>query len=131
MSTAEVEDEVEPVEDADLIFTRRVASDIGRGPDDTYNAGDVRQLRQAAKTAKAREADRRETLRLIMSHPNGRAWIYWLLGECHILETCFNSNSLRMAMLEGERNVGLKVMSEINQVALDEHVVMMRENAGV
>lgn len=45
----------------------------------------------------------------ILSSPEGRLAIWWLLDQCHVFSSTYTGNSAA-AFLEGERNVGLKIL---------------------
>lgn len=91
-----------------------------------FNAGDASKV--VARTKKLARGDemRRNGLRQIMSTPEGRAWMWALLGECRIFQTCFTGNSTTF-FNEGKRDVGLPIMAEITEHFADEYLLMAKE----
>lgn len=75
--------------------------------------GDQESVRERNKDLRPAAVLRAEMLKAIMGLKQGRKWIYWLLGECHVFAPIFDKNALSMAHSEGERNVGLKVLAEL------------------
>ena len=80
------------------------------------------------KQAKLRQLSLDETLRLIMSQPNGRQWVWDLLTRTKVFATCFDTRALQMAFNEGERNIGLQLMAELMRVCPGQYTTMAREN---
>lgn len=75
-----------------------------------------------AKAEKKSARDKRKKLRVvasIMSSPEGRAWMYDLLGlQCHIFsENPMRETPERNGRFEGERGIGLRVLAEIMTAA--------------
>lgn len=75
--------------------------------------GDQESVRARNKALRPDAAMRAHMLQAIMQHKEGRKWMYWLLGECHVFAPVFDKNALVMAHSEGERNVGLKILAEL------------------
>lgn len=92
-----------------------------------YNAADLRQIRAAKKRAQQREAERRLVVLSLMGGPAGRTYVYERLQRCHIFETSFSDSAQRMAFAEGERNVGLQDLIDVQQFCPDQYVQMLRE----
>jgi hypothetical protein len=98
-------------------------------PSTGYDASDPKQVAEK-KTKKGRdEKSAQEAFVKIMSYPAGRALIWGLLSTCHLYSTTFDQSPSTMAFREGERNVGLRIMSMISRWAPKEYVEMMKENA--
>lgn len=91
-----------------------------------YDAGDEDHVAARSQDAKAREAQRREGLRKIMGSPEGRLWMYGLLEACGVFRTSFTGNS-ETFMREGQRNIGLRIMAEIDRDHDQAYVQMCRE----
>lgn len=83
----------------------------------------IKQERLADRLANRR----RKQLRAQLNTPEGRAWMFWLLSETHVFRTSFDGQSLRLAFNEGERNIGLKLWADIQDVAPDLFTVMCQE----
>jgi hypothetical protein len=98
-----------------------------RDLDEPVDLGDERHVRQRARSAKAHESTRAQVLRNLMASLDGREWMFELLELCHIYETSFASDALVMAAREGERNVGLKVVWQIQTACPEQYLQMMKE----
>lgn len=92
-----------------------------------YDAGNRRDVRAAEKQAKLAEQQRREIVTGIMSVVPGRGWMCDLLEHCHIFHTSYNDLPHRMAFMEGQREVGIRLLSDIMSACPDHYVLMMRE----
>jgi hypothetical protein len=92
-----------------------------------YDAGNRKDIRAAEKAAKLREVARINYLVGAMSIPQGRAWFYDFLESCHIFADPFCGDALREAYSKGERNIGLKVYTDIVQNCPDLFTQMMKE----
>jgi len=92
-----------------------------------YDAGNRRDIREAEKRAKVTEQQRREIVTGIMSLPAGRQWMCDILVEAHVFATSFADNGLRMAFLEGQRSMGLRLLMDVMGACPDQYVQMMRE----
>lgn len=93
-----------------------------------YDAGDEGQVRKVRRDAR-RDARRHDAvLRGLMDLPEGRAWLWQLLGFTSLYETPFRANALEMARLCGKGDVGRFLLSEITRVAPDQYLIMIREH---
>jgi len=92
-----------------------------------YDASNRRDVRTAQKQAKVAEQQRKEIMNGIMSVAPGRKWMCELLETCHIFATSFSDSQLRMAFMEGQREIGLRMLSDIMGACPDQYVEMMRE----
>jgi len=84
-------------------------------------------VRAAEKAAKVVELQRREVISGIMSVGPGRKWMCELLESCHCFATSFSDIGLRMAFCEGQREVGIRLLSDIMSACPDQYITMMRE----
>ena len=50
-----------------------------------------------------------------------------LLEHCHIFHTSYNDIGLRMSFMEGQREVGIRLLTDIMGACPDQYVQMMRE----
>jgi hypothetical protein len=92
-----------------------------------YDASNRKDVRAAEKQAKLAEQQRREIVTGIMSVAPGRSWMCDLLEHCHIFHTSYNDLPHRMAFMEGQREVGIRLLSDIMSACPDHYVLMMRE----
>jgi hypothetical protein len=51
-----------------------------------------------------------------------------LLETCHIFSTSFSDVDLRMAFMEGQREIGLRLLMDIMGACPDHYIQMMRES---
>jgi hypothetical protein len=92
-----------------------------------YDASNRRDVRAAEKQAKLVEQQRREIVTGIMSVAPGRSWICDILESCHIFATSYNDVPYRMAFMEGQREVGIRLLTDIMGACPDHYILMMRE----
>jgi hypothetical protein len=92
-----------------------------------YDAGNRKDVRAAEKQAKLAEQQRREIVTGIMSVAPGRSWMCDILESCHIFATSYNDIPGRMAFMEGQREVGIRLLTDIMGACPDQYVLMMRE----
>jgi hypothetical protein len=92
-----------------------------------YDAGSRKDVRVMEKQAKLEEQQRREVVSGIMSVAPGRKWMCELLEHCHIFSTSFSDAAIRMAFMEGQREVGLLLLTDIMAACPNEYITMMGE----
>jgi hypothetical protein len=93
-----------------------------------YNAGNRKDIRRGEKDAKLADQQRKEIVTQIMQTMPGRRWMLEKLEECHVFRTSFNRDSSTMAFMEGQRDIGLKLLNDIMASCPDEYLLMMRES---
>lgn len=91
-------------------------------------AHDRKSIRRKEKAARQADVARREIIHGVMSTPNGRQWMWDLLGSCHIFATTFVGDPLQSAFAEGQRNVGLSLLADIMAHCPDYYIQAMRES---
>ena len=84
-------------------------------------------IRKAEKAARHAERERRDVIVNLMNSASGRRYIYNKLSDAMIFQTTFSTNALQMAFNEGNRNNGLKLLSDLMQHCPDQYILMMRE----
>lgn len=91
------------------------------------NAADKTQV----ESAKFKEKRTRETelndIRFVLSERSGRRFVWRYLEEAGIFRTSFTGNS-ETFFREGGRNLGLKLLADINEAQPDAYVQMVRES---
>lgn len=93
------------------------------------NAADESQVKGAeSKRKRVREQELEDT-KWILSTRQGRRFFWKLLTQCHVFETSFTGNS-QTFFNEGERNVGLKLISDLNESDPDAYLKMLKESKG-
>ena len=95
-----------------------------------YDASNRKDIRAAEKAAKLSELNRVNFLVAAMSTAQGREWFYDLLEFCHIFNDPFSGQALLEAYRKGERNVGLRLFSDILTHCPDSYAQMIREENG-
>ena len=95
--------------------------------DEPYNAADPKAVKASVKAQRSADAQRAEILRGLMSLPAGRAWVFHLLESCHVFQSSYTGDGLSMAFKEGERNVGLRLLSDVMSTCPDQYIQAMRE----
>ncbi len=76
---------------------------------------------------KARRAELENDIVWLMGGKRGRRVMYRLLEQTGVYRSCFDPNALQMARKEGERNVGLYLLSLIHENCPEKHVQMLNE----
>ncbi len=62
-----------------------------------------------------------------MSTRDGRAWMWDHLSACGVFRSSYVSNSLDMSFNEGMRNVGLKLLNQLQTYAFEAYQKMEAE----
>jgi hypothetical protein len=62
----------------------------------------------------------------LMSTPAGARFIWRLLTLSGVFRSSFSSDALVMAMNEGQRNMGLRLLGDVMQACPDKYLNMMR-----
>lgn len=70
---------------------------------------------------------RDEALKELLSTRKGRDYYWHLLGLTGLFETSFATNALQMAKNEGERNIGLRLLTDLMRVSPDTYPLMVKE----
>lgn len=93
------------------------------------NAADPEQVRDAGRRESLEEKQRKADLAALMQLPAGRRFLYWLLETCGLYRTSFNTDPLRMALREGERNIGLRLMTALEDADPRHYLTILTELA--
>ncbi|TDY26295.1 hypothetical protein B0G81_6805 [Paraburkholderia sp. BL6665CI2N2] len=91
-----------------------------------FNAGDANKVGERRSKAKQLDDRRRNGLRQIMATPDGRAWMWALLGDCGIFRSCFTGNSTTF-FNEGKREIGLPIMADLTEHFTEQYLLMAKE----
>lgn len=97
-------------------------------PQAGFDASNPEQVHAREKASRALEQRKVAGLRLLLDHPDGRAWLWDLIGFCGVYRTSFTGNS-ETFMREGQRNVGLKIHAELLKHFPESYMTMMKEGA--
>lgn len=66
-------------------------------------------------------------LRELLAHESLRDFLWRVLGKCHIYESTYQRNFGDMALLEGKRQVGLWLLSEICEADPQAEIAMKQK----
>jgi len=92
-----------------------------------YNASDTRQIKAAIKQAKTDRALDDGVLTMVMTTPNGRAWMWRHLSRCHAFATPYTNDNNATNFRCGEQNIGLELIADLLRACPDQFIFMMRE----
>ena len=99
--------------------------------DNNYNPLDTRATDKARADNDLRAKIARESeeadVRWLMSNKRGRRIVWRLLDVAGVFRSSFNTNAAQMAFAEGNRNYGLRMLSQIHALCPDQYPVMMKE----
>lgn len=98
------------------------------GADESYNSADPKQVKRRRVAARKAAKDDTAVMKAILDSALGRGWIWRFLEQCHIFETSFSTDALTTAFREGERNQGLRVLSEVLRADPAAYLAMTKEN---
>jgi len=90
------------------------------------NAADATEVQGARDREKRRAMRERDDLKQILETKSGRRFIWRKLEECGVFRTSMTGNSTTF-FNEGMRNVGLKLLAEVNEVRPQAYVEMLTE----
>jgi hypothetical protein len=93
------------------------------------NAADPTQVKEQAQKEKRGREKELDDVKFILSHRQGRRFYFRYLEECGVFKTSFTGNS-QTFFLEGQRNIGLKLLSDLNEAEPEAYIVMIKENKG-
>lgn len=97
--------------------------------EEAYDTSEPVQVNKARKKSARKKADRLRFIEAAMQHEEGRAWFYDLLNFCRIFETPYISGDpYHTAFRCGNANIGLKILSDIQEAAPTDYLVMITEN---
>lgn len=93
------------------------------------NAANQEQVQQAeGKVRKTREGELLD-MKWILSEPMGRRFLWRYLDICGVFRSSFTGSSDTF-FREGERNIGLKLLADINESHPEAYLLMMKEAKG-
>lgn len=90
------------------------------------NAAEPSRQEELQREIARRTAD--NDFRWLMNDPRGRRFIWRMMGHCKVFEQTFNTHGGLMNFNEGQRNVGLFLLGEINRLCPDKFAVAADEN---
>lgn len=93
------------------------------------NVSDKKNVTDGNRKAKDARREELRDLEFVLSSREGRRFVWKLLEMCGVFTSSFTGNS-QTFFLEGQRNIGLKVLADVNEASLEKYVVMMKEAKG-
>jgi hypothetical protein len=91
------------------------------------NVADKEQVKSAAfKEKRKREQELKDVSDVLMS-PHGRRFVWRYLEKCGVYRSSYTGNS-QTFFLEGERNIGLQLMTDIMDANPELYLKLVREN---
>jgi hypothetical protein len=91
------------------------------------NAADEEQVREAKGKAKLGRDRELDDVREILSSPAGRRFYWRYLEECKLYKQCADHSGSWTYFNEGQRNIGLKLLSDLNEACPEAYLVMLKE----
>lgn len=86
----------------------------------------IRQQVEAASTLQMKLAD---DFTAIMGTESGRRWVWHLIAETRPFQPIFHEDHAVMCVREGKRQIGLKLLQDIQTNCPHQYQVMLGENA--
>ncbi len=87
---------------------------MSQGHDNAADEGSAVERRKKADLNREQEiAD----IKALAEIPAFQRWVRRKLGECYVFSTTFDRHGTQFALREGMRNVGLKIVAELNDNA--------------
>lgn len=97
---------------------------------EVYDASNVEQINAKRSKVRRKEMAGDADLIALMKRPDGRRFVWSMLERCGIFRTSFRPSQpdpYLTAFHEGERNVGLQLMSDIHRLCMADYVLMLKE----
>jgi hypothetical protein len=91
------------------------------------NAADRKSIRRKEKAARLADTQRREVISQLMSTEAGRHWMWDKLSECRCFATTFNGDPYQSAYMEGQRAIGLSMLSDLMIACPEQYIQAQRE----
>lgn len=91
------------------------------------NAADESQVKGAEQKMKSARERELADMRFILSTAQGRRVIWRYLEACGVFQISFNHSGAITSFNEGMRNIGLKLLTDINDAAPEAYVTMLKE----
>jgi len=91
------------------------------------NAADPEQVSSAKEKVESQNDQRLNDVREVLNTKRGRRFYWSILEFCGIFKTS-NSDQHQIFFNEGMRNVGLKLLADVNEAAPEAYLLMLRES---
>lgn len=93
------------------------------------NAADEEQVKEARLKEKFGRERELEDMRSVLASHRGRRLIWRYLEECGVFKISFTGSS-ETFFKEGKRDIGLRLLADINDAAPEAYSIMLREAKG-
>ena len=91
------------------------------------NAASARQVRKGSKKEQQLRLQELADVRWVLSTTQGRRFFWRYLSDCGVFTTSFTGNSTTFYN-EGMRNVGLKLMADVQEAQPEAYLQMVKEH---
>ena len=85
------------------------------------------EKKKAAELHKRIRDRERSDIKKVLDRSEGRRFIWRILSEAGIYRSCFSTNALEMARLEGKRDMGNFIIQDVLSAKPDALEIMRRE----
>ncbi len=107
---------------------QEIGPEVGLPDDQPFDASDEAQVSNRKRAAGRRKANERAFLKKLLDDPAGRNWMWGLLEFTNAFDIGYVQGDPYATHLQlGMRNVGLKLIAEIGEVAPDALGRMLKE----
>jgi hypothetical protein len=96
--------------------------------DNPVDVGDEPQVRTRKKKVDIRRERELHDIRENLKTTSGRGFLWRLLSECGIFQSTSYADETPMAIKSGRRDIGIWMLSEIEQADKDGFIKLIREN---
>lgn len=94
-----------------------------------FDTSDPVQVNTARKKAARKTRGKLDVVGAVMEQKEGRSWIYGMLADAHMWTPSYvRGDSHATAFQEGERNAGLRLLTDVMAAAPQLYVTMVAEN---
>ena len=93
------------------------------------NAADHEQVKKGSKNESSRRQQEVDDIRVVLSTRQGRRFVWRHMTNAGIFQSCFTGNSATF-FNEGKRDVGLKLLAEVQEAGEELYLRMMKEAKG-
>lgn len=98
-------------------------------PATILDVADQGEVQKRTRSLKDRQRDLDESIKAFMSHKAGRAWVWDHLSACGLYRASVRAGDPHMTYFhEGERNVGLRLLAQLQRTCPDLYATMTKEN---
>ncbi len=95
------------------------------------SATNERQIRVRKDQARRDRITDETIVKSLMSHVDGRRWVWLRLSEAQIFVEDGDLDPYRMAYMKGVRQPALRLLRDVNRFAPTSYVTMTEENTGI